>query len=45
MENEFVHRQSLICSFEYEKSKKIPNIGLIFYKKQIVNKIENDYAY
>lgn len=37
MENEFVHR-------EYEKSKRTSNGGLIFYKKQIVNKIENDCA-
>lgn len=37
-------KMNLSIEIEYEKSKRTSNGGLIFYKKQIVNKIENDCA-
>lgn len=37
-------KMNLSIEIEYEKSKT-SNGGLIFYKKQIVNKIENDCAH
>lgn len=38
-------KMNLSIEIEYEKSKRTSNGGLIFYKKQIVNKIENDCAH
>lgn len=40
MENEFVYRESLAYSVEFEKSKRISN----FFTK-IINKIKNNYAH